>query len=527
MHHRYNLFRKNYVVFVGLLILLVASMLSWIAYERLQTFHQFYQETGHESLNGVENQVSFFIAEKRRNVELFVQDHIQQIRRLASNPHNDEYHDEMSKDIGRYFPDYFAFSVTDSAGVPRFEDFDGLISDLCLSDVKKYMTGKSDYQPYIHPNTEGYHFDIMVRFGKDGNEGAFLVSFLADVLSDIVNNIQSPGHKIMLIMPEPEDLIEVLAEGPRNTWIRDDYRLSEEEREHIYMRHDVKGTRWQAIDFHNAELHSNYRKKLIAESLLIFLVFVLVASLLVMRLRREERQRLLAEEQRQALMGVVSHEFRSPASSISSALEFVRSGDAGELGEKAKKFIDLAASRCSRLLMLVDDFLDIQELESGHLKFNKQKYQLSTLVKEAVKHNELYARQFSVSYCLVEPLAEGYVFCDEVRIDQVLTNLLTNAAKYGAENDTVKVRLVSNGDRLRVSVSDQGAGIPEKFHASVFERFAMAYAVERKQKVKSSGLGLSISKEIVELHGGTIGFDTSTDASSGTGTTFWFELPIA
>ena len=166
MHH-IKLFRKNYIVFVGLLILLVASMLSWIAYARLAAFHQFYTDIGHESLNGVENQVSFFIAEKQRIVEVFVQDNILKIRDLASNPDNDEHYEDLQESIALHFPDYFAFSLTNNAGTPRFVDFDGLISDLCLSDVKKYITGKGDYHPYIHPNAEGYHlWFVMVKMEK-------------------------------------------------------------------------------------------------------------------------------------------------------------------------------------------------------------------------------------------------------------------------------------------------------------------------------------------------------------------------
>ncbi|MCK4587419.1 MAG: ATP-binding protein, partial [Gammaproteobacteria bacterium] len=82
------------------------------------------------------------------------------------------------------------------------------------------------------------------------------------------------------------------------------------------------------------------------------------------------------------------------------------------------------------------------------------------------------------------------------------------------------------GKRLRVSVCDHGPGIPNEFQSRAFEKFAMAYTQKNDQKVKSSGLGLSIAKAIIEQHNGTIGFDTKTNAQSGTGTTFWFELPI-
>jgi len=521
-----KLFNKNYVFFVVLLILLVAGMLTWIASARMLAFHQFNVDIGHESLNGVDQQVSFYISEKRRIVETFVHDHIDQIKKLASNPDNDAYHDDLVEDLAEYFPDYFAFSLTNNQGVPLFQDFDGLISDLCLSDVKQYLSGKDNYHPYIHPNTEGYHFDIMVRYGKGANEGVFFVSFLADVLSNIINSIQGPDQKIMLIQPLKEDLIEVVAEGARNKWFRNDYRLDSHEKELIYSRHDVKGTRWQAIDFHNSELHSSYRNELIFESLLIFFLFVSVAMLLVVRLRNEESQRLVLENQKKEIMGMVSHEFRSPTSAIKSALNHVSNGGAGEIDAKAKEFIDLAADRCTHLLLLVDDFVDIQNIESGNLKLNNQKVSLRDVVIEAVKQSMPYAMQFSVVYKLIEPMADDYVYCDVYRIDQVLTNFLSNAAKYGSENDVIEISIVKKGYRLRVSISDHGPGIPEEFRDCLFEKFAMAYAPKKDQKVKSSGLGLNIAKAIVEQHEGSVGFETSTDAKSGTGTTFWFELPV-
>lgn len=89
----------------------------------------------------------------------------------------------------------------------------------------------------------------MVRYGENGTEGVFFVSFLADVLGNILNSIQNPDHQIILIQPEREDLIEVVAEGARNHWVRNDYRLSAEERARIYMRHDIKGTRCRPSTF--------------------------------------------------------------------------------------------------------------------------------------------------------------------------------------------------------------------------------------------------------------------------------------
>ncbi|MBL1275872.1 MAG: hypothetical protein COB30_007275 [Ectothiorhodospiraceae bacterium] len=561
MDYRRSLVCKNYFIFVTLLILLVIVMLSGIAKARLEAFHQHHIDISHESASGVEKQVAFYITEKQRMVEVFAEEQIDWLRALAQNPNNDELHQNLGVLLTRYFPDRFAFSITDSSGEPLFEDFDGLISERCLIDVKEYSSDTQDYLPYIHPNPEGYHFDVMVRFGKEGKEGILLVSFLADVLGEIINSIQSHNHQVMLVMPQHKTskyLIEVISEGARNRWIRDDYRLSDQEQARVSMRHDIPGTRWQAIDFHNIELHTNYRNKLIWDSIGIFIVFLTIALLLVIRLRREERQREAAEQQKLELMSVVSHEFRSPTAVIKGALDLVSDGDAGAVSADVKKYIDMALASTSQLMRLVNDFLDLQKIESGNLTLNKVPTPLKTVVSNSVVRNGLYAEQFLVHYTLIQPLADGLVDCDEQRIEQVMTNFLSNAAKYGGHNDNIEISVSQNSNRLRVSVKDHGPGIPEDFQPRVFEKFAMNHSTpvnkKKGRKIQSSGLGLSIAKAIIEQHGGSIGFDTTiapspapqnhrhtvnnstkndttnntprtTDGSHPAGTTFWFELP--
>lgn len=536
MDFKHTYLYKHYVVFVGVMILLVGSILAWIANARLESFHQYHFNISHESAKGVEKQVAFYISEKQRMVNVFAKQQIDLIQALASDPNNDDLRVKLGRLLKHYFPDQFAFSIANNIGEPLFENFDGLIKELCLADIQQFSKKDDAYHPYIHPNSEGYHFDIMVRYGegnsKDGKTGIFFVSFRADLMGDIIKSIQSHSHQLMLILPQQDNLIEVIADGARNHWDRNDYRLSKEELARISMRHNIAGTRWQVIDFHNPDLHSNYRINLAIESVGIFLVFLTVALLLVFRLMKEEQQREFAEKQKKALMGVVSHEFRSPAAVIKTALDLVAEGDAGEVSEEVKTYIDIASKSTSRLLLLVNDFLDIQKIESGNLQFNKEKVQLSKVVTEAISVNKLYAEQFSACYELKEPLANDIVSCDAHRIEQVLTNFLSNAAKYGGDNDTIEVSVTRIGKQLRVSVSDHGPGIPKKFQPHVFEAFAMTNAPKKAQDkdVQSSGLGLSIAKAIIEQHNGKIGFITSTNkdvaAESETGTTFWFELPV-
>jgi len=517
----FDLLRKNYVIFVILLTLLVAIVLFWTGVERLIAFHQYHQDISHSSVFGVENQVAASIESKNHMVAIFAKEHLRLIRALAKNPQNDGLHDKLDRLLSAHFPDHFAFTVTDKSGTPRFEDFDGFVSQLCLNDIKKFASSREQYLPYIHPNTEGYHDDVMVTYGDRGVEGIFFVSFLADYLGEILKSIEAPGHKLMLIYPQRKDLIEVVDKGARNHIIRNDYRLKESEKRNILTRHDIAGTHWQVVDFHDPDLFVDYRNNILMESVFILLIFSVVGGVCIVRLHKEEQQRELAEAQRETLMSVVSHEFRSPASVIKSALDMIRDGDVGEVNKDVRKYIDMAANNTSRLLYLVNDFLDLQKMEAGHLNFDKKKTRLSDVVQRAIENNKLFAEKVQASLNLNRPVAEGNVVCDANRIEQVLTNLITNAVKYGKAKDEIEITVQRVGNSLRVNVTDHGPGIPEEFRSRVFEKFAMAH-VAQDPKVKGSGLGLTISKAIIENHGGKIGFDTELNDR----TTFWFELPV-
>jgi signal transduction histidine kinase len=268
-------------------------------------------------------------------------------------------------------------------------------------------------------------------------------------------------------------------------------------------------------------MDNNYRNRLIAEATGIMSIFIVIGVAAVIRLRREEFHRELAERHKEELMSVISHELRTPASVVKSALDLVMAGDAGDISVDTRHYLGMAATNTSRLLLLVNDFLDLQKLESGHLPFNKSLEPISGIVRRAVDNNAIYAEQFGVSYQLNDMSENSTVNCDAHRIEQVLTNLLSNAAKYGGQNDIVNVTISRLDERVKIEVTDHGSGIPREFQSRVFEKFAMAKQGDRKE-VNSSGLGLSIAKAIVNQHGGTIGFTSEINK----GTTFHFDLPL-
>ena len=134
----------------------------------------------------------------------------------------------------------------------------------------------------------------------------------------------------------------------------------------------------------------------------------------------------------------------------------------------------------------------------------------------------MYARQFGVTFLLNDTTVGVKVHCDATRIEQVLANLLSNAAKYGATNDIIEI-LVNKPKPsvVRISVIDHGEGIPLDMQGKIFQKFVMVRS-EKSGKVRSSGLGLSISKAIIDEHNGSIGFESQP----GQGATFYFELPV-
>ncbi|WP_455366958.1 sensor histidine kinase [Kaarinaea lacus] len=514
-----RLVAKSYFWFVFIIVGLTAVFLLWTAHNRITDHREYHQFIAAESASAISDEVSRFVEERNRLVQVFAAQHLTAIRAVASDPGNESHYQQLAKLIKEYFPGHFAFTVANSEGIPLFEDFDGLVAESCRADIKSFVE-KRYYHPYIHPNFEGYHFDVMTNFGD--REGVLFISFHADILGSVLRAAQTPGHQLMLTYPAFNDLIEVVAEGARNRITRDDYRLSEEEKQRILVNIPVPETRWDVVDLHEPALFSGYQKRLVVEAIVIFLIFVVAGVAMVWRLRKEELQRELVEKQKQELMGVISHEFRTPAAAVQGALELIDRGTAGPISDEARSLVDMARSNTMQLLSLVNDFLDLQKYESGKLQMVSQVCELQPIVERAIKHNKIYADQFGVTFVINNKTDGVKVHCDAGRIEQVLANLLSNAAKYGATNDVIEIRLVKpESNVVRVSVTDHGEGVAPHVLNKIFEKFVMA-RTGKSGKVRSSGLGLSISKAIIEAHGGQIGFETR----AGEGSTFYFELPI-
>ncbi|OGB05748.1 MAG: ATPase [Burkholderiales bacterium RIFCSPHIGHO2_12_FULL_61_11] len=219
-------------------------------------------------------------------------------------------------------------------------------------------------------------------------------------------------------------------------------------------------------------------------------------------------------------VSTVSHELRTPLTSIRGSLGLVWGGITGELPEKAKLLIGIAKNNCERLIRLINDILDIEKIESSQLRLELQALELAPLMEQLVAANEGFAAQHNVKLQLHAMTLPVWVHVDSDRLAQVVTNLLSNAIKFSPPQGLVQIVVRSESGRARVEISDKGPGIPEDFRQRIFQKFSQADSSDTRQK-GGTGLGLNISKAILERMGGSIGFTTQ----SGLGTTFFFELP--
>lgn len=229
-----------------------------------------------------------------------------------------------------------------------------------------------------------------------------------------------------------------------------------------------------------------------------------------------------AERERSGFIGTVSHELRTPLTSILGSLSLLRGGALGELTPKMRSAVEMAAKNSTRLSKLVNDILDSERLAAGRMTMEMRPADLREIVGDAVQANDSYGQQLDVTYEADLPRGSVDILGDRDRLIQVLSNLLSNAAKFSDAGETVRVRLTSRDTMALIEVIDRGLGIPLEAQSTIFDRFTQAHG-RAGRNATSSGLGLSIAKSIVEEHGGTLTFDSVEER----GTTFRVSLPLA
>jgi PAS domain S-box-containing protein len=224
------------------------------------------------------------------------------------------------------------------------------------------------------------------------------------------------------------------------------------------------------------------------------------------------------DEKKNEFVSVASHEMRTPMTSIKGSLELLLGGYAGELPAEATELLGISLTAVDRLVRLVNDLLDISKIESGKMELHLDRVMITECVNKSMRSLRALAEAHKVSIRAVQAENVPTVIADRDRIEQVITNLLSNALKYTPPESEVRIETLQRDNVVRVSVCDQGPGIAPEHLEKVFDRFCQLAGAK-----KGSGLGLTICRALVEQHRGRIWVESEL----GHGARFHVEIPIA
>jgi len=217
-------------------------------------------------------------------------------------------------------------------------------------------------------------------------------------------------------------------------------------------------------------------------------------------------------------ISMVSHELRTPLTSIIGAIGLMKVKK--EMDVESIELLDLADRNADRLLKLINDILDIEKLSLGKILLNNKNYEFSNVIHEAINIARTQAEKENIQIKEEKIFNNIFIYVDQDRLVQVILNLLSNAIKFSPKNGFIVVSNERRDGFIRLNIKDFGPGIPYEIQGRLFEKFVQGQTGDTK--VKGTGLGLNISKALIEQMGGSIGFTSQPTM----GSTFFIDLPI-
>jgi signal transduction histidine kinase len=228
-----------------------------------------------------------------------------------------------------------------------------------------------------------------------------------------------------------------------------------------------------------------------------------------------------ASRMKTEFISVVSHQLRSPLTNLKYSLEILTSGKIGKIEEKEKEYFEILKENIQRMGDLINDLLTISRIETGKLPLKTQEVSLVDLTKKLILKFKDYAEAANVKIEFEAERNLPKVSADPLWLEQVVENLVDNAIRYIKDEGEVKIKIYKDSKKIYFEIQDTGVGIPKEEQKYIFQKFFRAQNV-LKYQTEGSGLGLHITKRILELMGGKIWFKSK----EGKGTTFYFSLPI-
>jgi len=508
------------ISFVIVTPVVISAILIWIGLDRISDFKTHQQEVASSTIRLVATDIRHVIEDNRRLVTIYAKINREKISALAQNPENDALREQLQDDLKKWFPNMFTYTISDHAGKPYLDDFDGNIGILCREDMNLLAT-EQNYKIRIHPNPHAYHYDIMSTWGDNKLGGIFFISFRPEVIVRRMVAASPPGQNLVLLIPEREYLIEITESGSRDVTPRTDYRMPVSQREKILDMLPVPQTEWHIAVLPEPKLFSTFENRIYLTYGTIIGLFLSGSITFCLLLLYFEYQRLAVKKMRDEMMSLFSHDLRSPLVAILGALGLLNNNSETR-NPQTRELIRLTYENAEIMNRIVNDILDINKLEAGKMDFDFKHIDVNALCRKACDNNQSYAHDFTVFLVHLATPEPVMVMADEHRMLQALTNVISNAIKYSRENGTVTIRCELLQNMVHISIEDTGLGIPIEHQSHLFEKFSQIKRTLRK-KVPGTGLGLAIVKSIVEAHHGKVYFHSKENI----GTNFYIDLPIA
>ncbi len=309
-------------------------------------------------------------------------------------------------------------------------------------------------------------------------------------------------------------------------------RLLRLDREHDLTCDAMRAVPWLHYDDMVAEMQKSPNKTVYREAELDFPVVQILrialsrvetsggrilGNLMVMQDVTEERQ---VDRMRDEFVATVSHDLRTPLTTIKGFITLLLEGKVGELNEKQRQFLAHVEESAQNLHRLINDLLNLSRVRSGKLVVDFANIDLSAMVEEAVHLHALAAEHKQLELKATTPAAPCMADADLERMKEVISNLISNAIKFTPAGGRIDVAVENAGDEVEMRVHDTGVGIPLEHHETIFEKFRSVPGVEQETSL-STGLGLSIVKGIVDAHRGRVW----VESEPGHGSTFFVRIP--
>jgi signal transduction histidine kinase len=523
---------RYYSRYALVILLLVGIILAWQAWVSTANFRDYHQNLAENSVTGTADELELLLSELQRSMRLFADEHKILFEEINSDQANEAAWELLEDGVQRYFPEHFGMILTGADGGVLRPDFDNRVGELCQKDIDAFIEDEYALMGYVHPNPLGYHFDVMVPWGEQGvPQGVFFLSFPSDMLARILRRIQSPGHALMLLHSDMRGLIEVTADGNR-TQLSRDFTLDEDEQARILASLPIKSSLWELVDMADPGLFRAEMVRNAGYSTAIFTAFLAIGLFMLQQLKRMEVRRQRAEERatrhqsdlahidRINTMGEMAsslaHELNQPLAAISTycqaGLRLLESND--DNPDKLAHALEHASIQSQRAGEIIRQMRRL----AGKGVVRREPVDINHVIHNAISliRKEIKRKNISLTMDLDNDLPT--VDADETQIEQVILNLLHNAIEAMlSDNESANSLLISSSQTdpatIQVMVSDTGSGMDNETLGKIFDTFYTT-------REDGMGLGLSISRSIIEAHGGQLW----ADSAPGAGSTFYFTL---